>query len=85
MTTLLQTNLEIKARCADLDAARERTRVLATRSLGIDRQTDTYFATERGRLVCPRTVSQWSSSFVLVLVLDQAVSMRRTSRGPSRS
>ena len=44
------TNLEIKARCADLDAVRERARAVATSHLGIDRQTDTYFATQRGRL-----------------------------------
>jgi predicted adenylyl cyclase CyaB len=44
------TNLEIKARCADLDAARERARAVATDHLGIDRQTDTYFVTRRGRL-----------------------------------
>jgi predicted adenylyl cyclase CyaB len=47
---VIQTNLEIKARCADLEAARERTRALATSHVGIDRQTDTYFATRRGRL-----------------------------------
>jgi predicted adenylyl cyclase CyaB len=47
---MIQTNLEIKARCADLEAARERTRVLATSHVGIDRQTDTYFATRTGRL-----------------------------------
>jgi predicted adenylyl cyclase CyaB len=44
------TNLEIKARCADLDAARERTKALATRRVGVDRQTDSYFVTRRGRL-----------------------------------
>jgi predicted adenylyl cyclase CyaB len=45
-----RTNLEIKARCADLDVARERARSVATRRLGVDRQTDTYFVTQRGRL-----------------------------------
>ena len=50
MTTLFQTNLEIKARCADLDAVRERALEVATSRLGIDRQTDTYFVTKRGRL-----------------------------------
>lgn len=50
MTTPFQTNLEIKARCADLDAVRERAEALATSRLGIDRQTDTYFVTKRGRL-----------------------------------
>lgn len=45
-----RTNLEIKARCADLDGARRRARALATRWVGTDRQVDTYFATARGRL-----------------------------------
>jgi predicted adenylyl cyclase CyaB len=49
-TAVHRTNLEIKARCADLDAARERARSVATRRLGVDRQTDTYFVTQRGRL-----------------------------------
>jgi predicted adenylyl cyclase CyaB len=43
-------NVEIKARCADLAAARERTVRLATRHLGLDRQVDTYFRTGQGRL-----------------------------------
>jgi len=34
-------NLEIKARCADLDAARERARRVATERLGVERQVDT--------------------------------------------
>ena len=50
MTTPFRTNLEIKARCADLGAVRERAEALATSRLGIDRQTDTYFAPRRGRL-----------------------------------
>jgi len=44
------TNIEIKARCADLAAAREIARRLATRRLGVDEQTDTYFTTAKGRL-----------------------------------
>jgi predicted adenylyl cyclase CyaB len=47
---LHRTNLEVKARCADLGAVRERARAIATAHLGVDRQTDTYFATQRGRL-----------------------------------
>ena len=51
MTAALhRTNLEVKARCADLDRVRERARAVATGHLGIDRQTDTYFVTKRGRL-----------------------------------
>lgn len=47
---MARTNLEIKARCADLDAVRARARPLATRWVGVDRQVDTYFRTARGRL-----------------------------------
>ena len=43
-------NLEIKARCADLDALRRRAEALATDYLGVDRQVDTYFRTASGRL-----------------------------------
>jgi predicted adenylyl cyclase CyaB len=43
-------NLEIKARCADLDAARERVSRIATRRVGLDRQVDTYFRTHSGWL-----------------------------------
>ena len=42
-------NIEIKARCRDLAAAREAARRLATRRVGIDRQVDTYFRTRSGR------------------------------------
>jgi len=43
-------NLEIKARCADLVAARERAARIATEHLGVDEQTDTYFRVPHGRL-----------------------------------
>jgi predicted adenylyl cyclase CyaB len=43
-------NLEIKARCADLDAARARALALGARPVGVDRQLDTYFRTAAGRL-----------------------------------
>jgi predicted adenylyl cyclase CyaB len=43
-------NLELKARCADLAAARERALRLATSHVGLDHQVDTYFRTARGRL-----------------------------------
>jgi adenylate cyclase, class 2 len=43
-------NLELKARCADLAAARERARAVATAWLGTDEQVDTYFRTRSGRL-----------------------------------
>ena len=43
-------NLELKARCADLAALRERVKPVATAWLGRDEQVDTYFRTGRGRL-----------------------------------
>ena len=43
-------NLEIKARCSNLSAARERAARIATDHLGIDHQVDTYFQTRKGRL-----------------------------------
>jgi adenylate cyclase len=43
-------NIELKARLESLDAARETARQLATGSLGIERQTDTYFVCRFGRL-----------------------------------
>jgi predicted adenylyl cyclase CyaB len=43
-------NLEIKARCADLDAARARALALSARPAGVDHQLDTYFRTAAGRL-----------------------------------
>jgi predicted adenylyl cyclase CyaB len=38
-------NLELKARCVDLAAARERVKAVATAWLGLDEQVDTYFRT----------------------------------------
>jgi predicted adenylyl cyclase CyaB len=43
-------NLELKARCADPAALRERVKAVATAWLGADEQVDTYFGTARGRL-----------------------------------
>jgi predicted adenylyl cyclase CyaB len=49
-TTQARANFEIKARCADLDAARERALHVATEHVGVDHQVDTYFVTRSGRL-----------------------------------
>jgi predicted adenylyl cyclase CyaB len=73
---LFRTNLEIKARCADLDGVRERAGALATSHLGVDRQTDTYFVTKRGRLKL-RESSLSGGQLVPYLRPDQ--------RGPKRS
>jgi adenylate cyclase class 2 len=43
-------NVEIKARCSDLEGARKRALDLATERVGLDRQVDTYFRTRAGRL-----------------------------------
>jgi predicted adenylyl cyclase CyaB len=50
VSVALTTNIEIKARCADLAAAREVARRVATARVGLDRQVDTYFCTRAGRL-----------------------------------
>jgi adenylate cyclase class 2 len=46
----MRANLELKARCSDLERARERAREVATRWVGVDQQVDTYFVTRAGRL-----------------------------------
>jgi len=43
-------NLELKARCTDLAAARRRTEAVATEWVGVDSQVDTYFCAPGGRL-----------------------------------
>ncbi|MEN8159378.1 MAG: class IV adenylate cyclase, partial [Myxococcota bacterium] len=43
-------NLELKARCSDLAAARRRAEAVATEWLGVDTQVDTYFRAPGGRL-----------------------------------
>jgi predicted adenylyl cyclase CyaB len=46
----MRANLELKARCPDLDRARIAAREVATRWIGVDEQVDTYFTTRTGRL-----------------------------------
>lgn len=43
-------NIELKARCADLDAARAVAVALGAEPKGLETQTDTFFVTHRGRL-----------------------------------
>ncbi len=43
-------NIELKARLTDLEAARELARSIATKELGLQEQTDTYFRCPNGRL-----------------------------------
>lgn len=69
-------NIEIKARCADLEAARAIARDLATEHIGLDRQIDTYFTTRSGRLKL-RESSLSGGQLIPYLRPDQA--------GPKRS
>ncbi len=46
----MSANVEIKARCADLEALRAKAAAIATQRVGLDRQVDTYFVTRTGRL-----------------------------------
>jgi predicted adenylyl cyclase CyaB len=43
-------NIELKARCSDLDAARRRAEALGARDAGVLRQRDTFFTAGRARL-----------------------------------
>jgi predicted adenylyl cyclase CyaB len=54
-TPQANTNVEIKARCRDLAAARAAAAKIATRYVGVDAQTDTYFVTRAGRLKLRRS------------------------------
>jgi predicted adenylyl cyclase CyaB len=72
----MSSNLEIKARCADLAAARARAKSLATEWIGIDHQIDTYFKTRAGRLKL-RESSLSGGQLVPYLRPDQ--------KGPKRS
>ena len=46
----MSSNIELKARCSDLDAARTVALSLGAEPQGVERQIDTFFATPRGRL-----------------------------------
>lgn len=69
-------NIEIKALCADLPAARQRAEALATSWVGVERQVDTYFRTRRGRLKL-RESSRAGGQLIPYLRPDR--------RGPKRS
>ncbi len=73
---MASSNIEIKARCADLPAARLKAKSVATQWLGVDRQVDTYFQTKAGRLKL-RESSLSGAQLVPYLRPDQA--------GPRRS
>jgi predicted adenylyl cyclase CyaB len=68
-------NLEIKARCADAAAVRERALRLATERLGEESQVDTYFRTRAGRLKL-RESSRSGGELVLYLRPDVAGARR---------
>jgi len=69
-------NIEVKVRCRDLGAARERAVRIADARLGLDRQVDTYFRTAAGRLKL-RESSLSGSQLIPYLRPDEA--------GPRRS
>ncbi len=46
----MASNIELKARCTDLDAARVVAVALGAEPQGVESQTDTFFATPQGRL-----------------------------------
>ena len=46
----MASNIELKVRCSDLDAARAAARSLGADPQGVERQIDTFFATPQGRL-----------------------------------
>jgi predicted adenylyl cyclase CyaB len=68
-------NVELKARCGDLDAVRRRARALATSWLGREEQTDTYFHVPRGRLKL-RESSRSGGQLVPYLRPDAAAARR---------
>jgi predicted adenylyl cyclase CyaB len=69
------TNLELKARCRDLAALRERVKAVATAWLGVDEQVDTYFRTSAGRLKL-RESSRSGGQLVPYLRPDAAAARR---------
>jgi adenylate cyclase class IV len=56
-------NVELKVRCADLTAVRERARELGATEEGLLLQTDTYFVAGTGRLKL-REVEGWGASLI---------------------
>jgi predicted adenylyl cyclase CyaB len=49
-TPALSRNIELKARCADLSAAKAALAPLSIHDIGVQQQIDTYFASHHGRL-----------------------------------
>ena len=83
----MRKNIEVKARCADLAAARRAARQIGARRQGLLLQTDTYFNVRRGRLKLreirgeraeliwyqrPNRAAARDSDYVIVPVADPA-------------
>jgi len=49
-TPALSRNIELKARCLDLSAAKAALQPLSVHDIGVQQQIDTYFASQHGRL-----------------------------------
>lgn len=77
MQTPPHRNVEIKARCPDLDRARRVAEQLGAQSGGVLRQRDTYFHVSRGRLKLRETAGD---AAVLIAYSRPDASEARTSR-----
>ena len=84
-------NIELKAQCADLDAARDAALALGAEPQGVEEQVDTFFATPRGRLklressvhgamlipyLRPDTAAPKQSDYLVLPVGDPAAALR---------
>jgi predicted adenylyl cyclase CyaB len=67
-------NIELKARCPDLDAAREAARRLGAEFAGTLEQRDTYFVVPRGRLKLRQTTGRGAE--LVAYTRDNAVEVR---------
>src|SRR5689334_15550162 len=58
MATQLRRNIELKARCRDLPAARAAAIALGAKAVGVLEQVDTYFHVQSGRLKLRETTGE---------------------------
>ena len=69
-------NIELKARCSDLSAAREAARAIGAEYTGTLEQRDTYFIAEQGRLKLRETSGQ--SAELIAYTRDNTAAVRRS-------
>jgi adenylate cyclase class 2 len=70
----MRRNIELKARCADLAAAREAARTLGAAFAGLLEQRDTYFVAPNGRLKLRETAGK--SAELIAYARDDAAAVR---------